>query len=321
MPPAVSHHDAVRGRLPAGHPVTATLTLALANFAGSSHQGGWEPLLDAAVAADRAGVDRVVVVDHVVLGGHLDRYDGGHFPTGPDGPWLEPLTVLGVVAGRTTRIRLATGILIAPLRPAAILAKAAATLDVLSSGRLELGLGLGWQREEYDACGVPFDRRGALLDRTVVRCRELWAPGDAPLDPDRPGERIWCVPKPRQEGGVPLWFGGRLTPPNLARLVRWGSGWLPWVDFRDDVGPGIDLLHRSLDRAGRDPASMAVRHRLPVVTGPDGLPDPDATVAPVPDLLARGVTDCSIGVSLPPDLDDATAALRALVEAFRAATN
>lgn len=300
--------------------MTPTLTLSLPNFADATHDGDWSPLLAAAEAADRAGVDRLVVVDHVVMGEHLDRYDGGSFPTGPDGPWLEPLTVLAVLAGRTNRIRLATGILVAPLRRPVVLAKAAATLDVLSNGRLELGVGLGWQREEYDACGLRFEDRGALLEDSVARCLALWASGSAPLDPSRPGERVWCVPKPLQEGGVPLWFGGRLTPANLARIVRWGAGWLPWVDYRHDVGAGVRVLHRALEEAGRDPAGVAVSQRLPVVPGPEGLPDAVATMAPVPGLLAQGVTDCSLGLALPSDPDAAAAVLGELVAAFRAVT-
>src|SRR4051812_14877861 len=99
--------------------------------------------------ADKAGIDRIVVVDHVVMGPHTEAYSWGKFPTPPDSPWLEPLTCLAVIAGATSRVRLGTGILIAPLRSGAVLAKTAATLDVLSGGRLDLGVGTGWQKEEY----------------------------------------------------------------------------------------------------------------------------------------------------------------------------
>ena len=91
--------------------------------------------------AEDAGVDTVVVPDHLVMSDRTDRYRWGPFPLPVDAPWLEPLTVLAAIAGATRRVRLATGILIAPLRPAALLAKAAATLDVLSRGRLDLGVG------------------------------------------------------------------------------------------------------------------------------------------------------------------------------------
>src|SRR5207247_2385322 len=100
--------------------------------------------------------------------------EGGRQPTGPDGHWLEPLTVLSMVAAVTSRVRLATGILIAALRRPVVLAKTTATLDVLSGGRLDLGVGVGWQREEYEAAGLDFHDRGRLLDHTLAVCQTLW---------------------------------------------------------------------------------------------------------------------------------------------------
>ena len=120
--------------------------------------------------------------DHVVFGERLEEYGrpeiggqaGGKQPTGPDGHWLEPLTTLSVLAGMTSRIRLGTNILVAALRRPAVLAKSTATLDVLSGGRLDLGVGVGWQREEYEAAGLDFDRRGRLLDHTLEVLQTLW---------------------------------------------------------------------------------------------------------------------------------------------------
>src|ERR1019366_406471 len=150
------------------------LSVMLINFSASD-PGSWQPLLDGARAADEAGVDRLAVSDHVVFGENLEAYgdarvggiEGGRQPTGPDGMWLEPLTLLSVVAGGTSHARLATGILQAALRRPAVLAKAAATLDVLSGGRLDLGVGVGWQREEFTDPGQPFVGRTARLDDTV----------------------------------------------------------------------------------------------------------------------------------------------------------
>src|SRR2546430_13402081 len=128
--------------------------------------GTWQPVLDTARAADAAGVDRVLVSDHVVFGEHLEAYgrpeiggvDGGKQPTGPDGHWLEPLTTLSVLCGMTSRVRLGTNILIAALRRPVVLAKGAATLDVLSGGRLDLCVCMRWQPEQYDAGRLEFRR-------------------------------------------------------------------------------------------------------------------------------------------------------------------
>src|SRR5512143_374692 len=135
-----------------------TLSLGLPAFA-KPPAGGWRSILELAQAAEAAGVDRIVVPDHVAMGTHTEEYSWGRFPVPPEAPWVEPLTVLSAIAAVTDRLRLATGILIAPLRPAALLAKTVATLDVLSNGRVDLGVGTGWQREEFDAVGRRFEDR------------------------------------------------------------------------------------------------------------------------------------------------------------------
>ena len=157
---------------------TPQLSAALVSYAAEA-PSDWKTMLDTARLYDRVGIDRVVVSDHVVFGEHIDAYArpevggqrDGRQPTGPDGHWLEPMTTLSVIAGLTESVRLATGILLAALRRPVVLAKTAATLDVLSGGRLDLGVGVGWQREEYEAAGLDFDRRGRLLDHTLEVCQ------------------------------------------------------------------------------------------------------------------------------------------------------
>ena len=166
--------------------------LSLASSTGRpTSRPSWRYLVDRAQAAEEAGIDRVVVSDHVVFGEDLDAYGepevgappAAASPPVPTGSWLEPLTSLAVIAGATTAVRLGTNILLAALRRPVVLAKTAATLDVLSGGRLDLGVGVGWQREEYEAAGLDFDRRGRLLDHTLEVCQTLWtrAAGRAPL--------------------------------------------------------------------------------------------------------------------------------------------
>src|SRR5882724_8159151 len=127
-------------------------------------------LIEVARHAESAGVDQINITDHVVMGARTDRYPFGKFPVPPEYPWFEPLTMLAAIAGVTSSIRLGTGVLITPLRPAVLLAKIAATLDVVSGGRLDLGVGTGWQREEYDAVGLDWDKRGQLLSDTLAAC-------------------------------------------------------------------------------------------------------------------------------------------------------
>jgi probable F420-dependent oxidoreductase len=285
----------------------------LRNFSADD-PGSWAPLLALAEAVDRAGVDRLVVVDHVVFGESLDDYgrsalggqDGAKQPTGPDGHWLEPLTLLSVVAGRTTRIRLATGILVAALRRPVVLAKTLATLDVLSGGRVDLGVGVGWQRAEYDAAGLPFAERGRLLDESLELCERLWREPVVHL----PGaDPIHQMPKPLQLGGVPIWVSGRSTNRRvLERVARFGSGWIPWGDDALDPAPGIGRIRSAMADAGRAPERLQVVGTLP------------ADLGDVPGLVADGITDFRYQGPLPPDPTAVEDLLTDLVQRFRAAT-
>ncbi|MCC5953075.1 MAG: TIGR03619 family F420-dependent LLM class oxidoreductase [Acidimicrobiia bacterium] len=264
-------------------PAVPQVSVTLRTFAEAG-QGSWSTLLDAAEMIERAGVDRLVVSDHVAFGEALDDYArpelggrvGGTQPTGSDGEWLEPLTVLSAVAARTTRIRLGTSILQAALRRPVVLAKTVATLDVLSGGRVDLGVGVGWQRAEYDAAGLGFEERGRLLDECLATCRSLWTEPvlDLPTGP------VHQMPKPLQAGGVPVWVSGRSTNRRVVeRVVRFGSGWIPWGDDADDPAPGIARLRAALAAAGRSGDQLQV-----TATMPD---DPDRFA----DLVAAGVTD------------------------------
>src|SRR5690606_26622603 len=137
--------------------------------------------------------------------------------------------------GLTERLRLSTGCLLAALRRPAVLPKTTATLDVLSRGRLDLGVAVGWPREEYEAVGVGFAERGRPLDETLRVVTKLRR--ESPVT-DVWGSAIWCEPRPLQEGGVPIWVGGRLTGSVVDRIVRFASGWIPWGEWLADIGGG-----------------------------------------------------------------------------------
>lgn len=256
------------------------LTVSLPTFGGGAPDGGWRGVLDMARAAEDAGVDRVVVSDHVILGPNVADYPWGTFPTGPDGHWLEPLTTLAAIAAVTERVRLGTSILIAPLRPAAVLAKTVATLDHLSGGRLDLGVGTGWQREEYDAVGLDFAQRGQLLTDTITRCRALWN-GEV--------RDVNCEPRPLQTR-LPVWFSGTLHERNVRRIVELGDGWIPvGAPPADEIASGIATLRAAFEAAGRDPAELRVQASA-------------RTLDRVPELAAAGVTSITLFLRLIDDL-------------------
>jgi probable F420-dependent oxidoreductase len=270
-----------------------SLTVGLANYGSTFAPGEWHRFVDLGRAAEDAGIDRIVVVDHVVMGPHTENYQWGRFPVPPEAPWFEPLTVLAAIAAVTARVRLATGILIAPLRPAALLAKQTATLDQLSQGRLDLGVGTGWQREEYDALGLPFERRGQLLTDTLRALRILWR--DTPADftsPTLSFRDVYCEPKPWQSGGVPLWIAGTLHERNLQRVVELGDAWIPIMgESIEGVAAGAKAIRDGWAVAGRDPSRLQVQAPVRYVAGPDGRPDLARSLATIPELLAAGATD------------------------------
>ena len=305
--------------------MTPQLSIVLKTFT-ESPQADWASVLESAEAADAAGLDRLVVPDHVAFGEDLTAYGrpelggrtGGVQPTGPDGSWLEPLTTLAVIAGLTDRIRLGTNVLLAALRRPAVLAKTAATLDVLSRGRLDLGVGVGWQQAEYLAAGLDFSRRGRLLDHTLEVCQALWTQERASYSaPELEFEAIHSMPKPAQPGGVPIWVSGTVTKAVARRLARFGAGWIPWGAAAEDLDRSIERMRKAVSEQGGRSDGFGVVGTLSVVLNSRREMDAVATMRPVRDMKRIGITDFRLrGVpQLEPSAQFAT--LRELVEAFQ----
>jgi probable F420-dependent oxidoreductase len=224
---------------------------------------------------------------------------------------------LTALSSITSRVRLATGILLAGLRRPAVLAKTAATLDVLSGGRLDLGVGVGWQREEYEAAGLDFEKRGRILDHTLAVCQTLWRDAPASFDSEElTFERIHQMPHPVQPGGVPIWVSGTVNKRVLERIVRFGSGWIPWGPAEADPVTWVPRVHEALAAAGRDASGFQVAGRLPVVTNDDRDIDVERTMERVPALVNAGVTDFRAFIRLPSDQSACTERLAGIVAAF-----
>jgi probable F420-dependent oxidoreductase len=255
-------------------------------------------LTDLARIADATGIDQLVIPDHVVMGPHLENYPYGRFPLPLEEPWPEPLTVLAAMAGVSSRVRFGTGVLITPLRPAVLLAKTLATLDVLSRGRLEVGVGTGWQREEYQAEGLDFAKRWQLFEDGLRACRVLWR--DAPASFDSPSlsfRDVWCLPRPLQPGGPPLWFGVALGPRNLARIAELGAGWMPMDSRPAALREGIAKLRAAFGAAGRSFDGFGVRAHVAYVRRADKSLDLEATLASIPALVEAGATSISLALA------------------------
>lgn len=302
------------------------LSVLVRNFAAKP-QADWQHLLDQAQAADQAGIDRIYLPDHLVFGRDLSAYAdpksggvvGGVQPTPPDGDWLEPLTVLAALAVTTSRVKLATNVLVAALRPPVLLAKTAATIDVLSRGRLELGVGVGWQEAEYRALGVPFARRGKVLDELLEVCHALWTRPEVTYEGDGfTLDQVHMMPKPVRPGGVPIWLGGRAIPAVARRLARYGAGWIPWATTRDSFADDRERMRSLVEANGGDFARIRVAYPLPTQAAGGALDYP-RIFADVPALVAGGVSDFRLGVRLPTDQSAARDLLAELNGHFRRA--
>src|SRR5258705_5727545 len=227
-------------------------------------------LTDLARIADATGIDQLVIPDHVVMGPHLENYPYGRFPLPLEEPWPEPLTVLAAMAGASERVRFGTGVLITPLRPAVLLAKTLATLDVLSRGRLEVGVGTGWQAEEYQAEGLDFAKRWQLFEDGLRACQVLWRDAPAAFESPTVSFRdVWCLPRPAQPGGPPLWFGVALGPANLKRIAELGAGWMPMDSRPEALRAGITKLREAFRARGRSFEGFGVRAHAPTVRRAD----------------------------------------------------
>jgi probable F420-dependent oxidoreductase len=226
--------------------------------------GATRAVIDAvAVAAERCGFATLWAGEHVVrVDSSESRYpysDDGQIAIPAAADWIDPMIGLSFAAAATSTIGVATGVLLLPEHNPVLVAKQAATLDTLSGGRLTLGVGVGWSREEFDALGVPFERRSARTAEYVAAMRTLWRDDVASFEGEFVRfDAVRVNPKPVVNRRIPVVIGGN-SDAALRRVVAWGDGWYGFnLDGVQEVAERIDVLKRLCDDSGRDRAELQV---------------------------------------------------------------
>jgi probable F420-dependent oxidoreductase len=230
-------------------------------FANAGPLGDPELAVGLAQLAEELGFESLWTVEHVVVpAGYASEYPyspDGRMPGGEQVAITDPLIWLAYVAAATTRIRLATGILILPQRNPLVLAKEVATLDRLSGGRVDLGIGVGWLREEFDALGIPFERRGARTDEYVEVMRRLWRePTTAFTGEFTDFGELNSYPKPAGSA-VPIHIGGH-SEAAARRAGRIGDGFFPGRGEGHGLEALLEIVRASARDAGRDPDTIEI---------------------------------------------------------------
>ncbi len=270
-----------------------------------------EDVTRVAVRAEELGFDSVWVNHHVLHAGFiLDRLG--------DKPYYDSLTVLTYASALTSRVRLGTSVLVLPYLNPIVLAKTLATLDVLSGGRVIAGVGVGGLRQESDALGKDFERRGAYTNESIAIMKELWTASDPAFD----GEffrfsGVKFSPKPAQKPHPPVWVGGQSNAA-LRRVARRGDGWHPTAITPEQLGDRLDYLRARLQESGRTVAELtvSVRAELDVLgagSEPQGLVQgaPDHLLSSVESYAAVGVDEMIFAMST-----DDTSRIDRVMEAF-----
>jgi probable F420-dependent oxidoreductase len=226
-------------------------------------------------ALEDLGYDHLVIFDHV-LGADANRAGGWTGPYDHRSMFHEPFVLYGYFAAITTRIRLATAVIVLPQRQTALVAKQAAEVDVLSRGRLTLGVGIGWNNVEYEALGMRFTDRGRRIEEQIAVLRALFTQEIVDFKGrwhriDRAGLNPMPVQRP-----IPIWMGGgyqarerKIIEPALRRIAAVADGWFTHLPPNDDGHAGMETFRRFVREAGRDPANVPVEGRIAARGGPE----------------------------------------------------
>jgi probable F420-dependent oxidoreductase len=231
--------------------------LAIRNFVGPGEVPDIDAIYAYAQRAEALGFESLWAWDHVLLG------------VEPSFPILDSITTLGAVAARTTRIKLGTGVLVLPLRNPVVAAKALGSLDVISKGRLVLGVAAGWYAREFDAVGVPFKQRGRSFERNLDILMKLWTQDRVTLKIDEFNLReAVMVPRPVQRPRPPILVGGYVDAV-LKRAGTVGDGWLTYFYTPESFTKGWSKVQAFAREAGRDPKTLQSINQLAIYVGRD----------------------------------------------------
>jgi probable F420-dependent oxidoreductase len=250
-----------------------------------------ERIRKVAVLADRLGYHVLFTAEHIIFPATITTpYPyGGRFPFPVDDPIIDVVATLAFAAGITTRVRLSSSVLVLPYRNPVVLAKELASIDVLSGGRLLLGVAAGWLKEEFDMIGVPFAERGRRTDEAIAVLRALWTEPRVTFHGRFTQlDDAMFFPKPVQQP-PPIWIGGG-SPAALRRVARLGDGWIaaPRPSL-EALAADITTIRRLAAEAGRDPAAIGV-------SAAGGAQSIDELLARLPELEKIGVTITSVPV-------------------------
>jgi probable F420-dependent oxidoreductase len=256
---------------------------------------------DFAQAVEDLGFDHITAIDHVLQAETAEADDWRSYYT-RDNTFHEPFVLFGFLAAVTRTLELSTAILILPQRPAILVAKQAAELDVLSSGRLRLGVGIGWNALEFDALGQSFRNRARRIEEQVALMRALWTNEIITFDGEwHAVESAGLNPLPVQQP-IPVWFGA-FEPPAIKRAGRMGDGWFlnPRIAPGDEAKTQIAIFRKAAEDTGRDPSALGIDATLHI-----GDREPEEWAQQVTDWQAHGVTHVTLrtmyaGLATPDD--------------------
>lgn len=229
--------------------------LAIKNFVGPRETPDIDAIIRFAERAEELGFESLWAWDHILLG------------VEPAFPILDSLITLAAVATRTSRIKLATGVLVLPMRNPTVVAKQLASIDQVSKGRLIVGVASGWYKREFDAVGVPFERRGKIMDRNLEIMKRLWTEEQATLQVDEFNLRQAVqVPRPYQRPRPPIIIGGYVDAV-LKRTAREADGWLTYFYTADSFKRSWDKIVAWAREYGRDPSELTATNQLAIYVG------------------------------------------------------